>query len=67
VFADVNEAARWYDEEGHQGLGDRFISVFYSYAFHIQQHGAAYSVVYHDFRRVLLNSVSLRTLLPITW
>jgi hypothetical protein len=28
VFADVNEAARWYDEEGHQGLGDRFISVF---------------------------------------
>ena len=54
VFDDTAEAARWYDEEGHEGLGDRFISVFYSYVFHIQQHGGAYSIVYDDFRRVLL-------------
>jgi len=55
VFDDAAKAARWYDEEGHEGLGDRFLSVFYSYVFHIQQHGRAYSVVYDDFRRVLLN------------
>ena len=57
VLNDTAEAARWYDEEGHQGLGDRFISVFYSYVLHIQHNGAAYGIVYNDFRRVLLNSV----------
>jgi hypothetical protein len=36
VFDDTAEAARWYDEVGHEGLGDRFITVFYSYVFHIQ-------------------------------
>lgn len=55
VFEDTAEAARWYDDEGYEGLGDRFISVFYSYVSHIQQHGAAYGIVYNDFRRVLLN------------
>jgi len=30
VAADVAEAARWYDEEGHLGLGDRFVDTFYS-------------------------------------
>jgi len=55
VFDDTADAARWYDEEGHEGLGDRFIAVFYSYVLHIQQHGDAYRVVYNDFRRVMLN------------
>ena len=54
VFEDTAEAARWYDEEGYQGLGDRFITVFYSYLGHIQQHGESYGSVYKDFRRVLL-------------
>jgi hypothetical protein len=27
VFDDTAEAARWYDEEGYQGLGDRFMTV----------------------------------------
>ena len=55
VFDDTALAARWYDEEGHEGLGDRFISVFYAYVLHVQQHGRAYSAVYNDFRRILLN------------
>lgn len=54
VFDDTAEAARWYDEEGYEGLGARFLSVFYSYLLHIQQHGTAYRVVYDDFRRALL-------------
>ena len=55
VFADTHEAARRYDELGYEGLGDRFLSVFYAYVSHIQQHGKAYRVVYHNFRRVFLN------------
>ena len=55
MFDDTSKAAQWYDEEGYQGLGDRFLSVFYSYLFHIQQQGEAYRTVYQDFRRVLLN------------
>ena len=55
VFDDTAEAAEWYDEEGYQGLGDRFLTVFYSYVGHIHQHGASYRTVYKDFRRVLLN------------
>jgi hypothetical protein len=54
VFNDVAAAARWYDEEGYQGLGDRFINIFYSYLFFIQGHGEAYAKVFNDFRRVLL-------------
>ncbi len=37
VYDDVAAAARWYDEEGYQGLGDRFINIFYSYLFFIQR------------------------------
>lgn len=54
VFDDTREAARRYDGEGYKGLGDRFISVFYAYVFHIQQHGKAYKVVFNSFRRVVL-------------
>ena len=54
VLDDTAEAARWYDKAGHEGLGDHFISVFYSYVLHILRHGVAYRVVYNDFRRVLL-------------
>jgi hypothetical protein len=54
VFEDTAEAARWYDEEGYEGLGNRFIAIFYSYLLHIQQHGESYRLVYKDFHRVLL-------------
>lgn len=55
VFDDTSEAARRYDEEGYEGLGERFLSVFYAYVFHLQRHGKAHKVVYQSFRRVLLN------------
>ena len=55
VLEDVAQAARWYDEEGHIGLGARFVSVFYSSLQHIQQDGQIYRVVYRGFRRVILN------------
>lgn len=54
VFDDIAQASRWYDDEGSEELGDRFIGVFYSYLAHIQQHSGAYRVVYKDFRRVIL-------------
>ncbi len=54
VFDDAAEAARWYDEEGYPGLGDRFLADFYSYVAHVQRHGRSYMKVYKDFRRVLL-------------
>ena len=28
VLQDIAEAARWYDEKGYKGLGDRFVAVF---------------------------------------
>ena len=60
VFDDTAKVARWYDEEGYQGLGDRFLAVFYSYVVHIQQqHGTSCRLVYKDFRRVLLNPFHL--------
>lgn len=54
VLDDTSQAARWYDEEGHEGLGDRFVSVFYSYLERIEQNGEAYRPIYSDFRRILL-------------
>ena len=39
VANDVAEAARWYDEEGYLGLGDRFVGTFYSGVAHLQEHG----------------------------
>ena len=54
VAADVAEAARWYDEEGHLGLGDRFVETFYSCVGYLQEHEEIHRVVYSNFRRVLL-------------
>ena len=54
VFDDAGQAARWYDEEGYEGLGDRFLNVFYSYLPHIEQWGESHRPVYNDFRRILL-------------
>ena len=54
VAADVAEAARWYDEEGYLGLGDRFVGTFYSGVAHLQEHGEIHRTVYSGFRRVLL-------------
>ncbi len=30
VLLDIAEAAAWYDENGYDGLGDRFVDTFYS-------------------------------------
>jgi len=54
VAADVAEAARWYDEEGYLGLGDRFVAAFHSCVAHLQEHGEIHRTVYSEFRRVLL-------------
>ncbi len=54
VFDDVAHAAQWYDEEGGQGLGDRFVACFYAYLPHIERQGEIHRKVYKDFRRVLL-------------
>lgn len=54
VAVDVAEAARWYDEEGYLGLGDRFVETFYASVAHLQERGEIYRTVYSDFRRVLL-------------
>lgn len=40
VVDDLVQAARWYDDEGSEELGDRFLGVFYSYLAHIQQHNS---------------------------
>lgn len=55
VLADAAQAARWYDEEGYMGLGDRFLTVFLSSFPYIQQYGDLKRPVYLDFRRILLN------------
>jgi hypothetical protein len=54
VAADVAEAARWYDEQGYLGLGDRFVSTFSACVGLLQEHGEIHRVVYSGFRRVLL-------------
>jgi hypothetical protein len=54
VSVDIVEAANWYDEQGHPGLGDRFLETFYAYIPHLQNYGEIHRKVYSDFRRVLL-------------
>jgi len=54
VFDDTAQAVRWYEEQAYEGLGDRFLNVFYSYLQHIQEWGEAQRLVYGDFRRILL-------------
>jgi hypothetical protein len=39
VLEDTAQAARWYDEAGYVGLGERFLAVFYSTLPQIQQQG----------------------------
>jgi hypothetical protein len=39
VADDVAEAAKWYDREGHIGLGDRFLAAFYSYVSILRERG----------------------------
>ncbi len=56
VFDDVANAAQWYDEEGGQGLGDRFLACFYAYLPQIESQGEIHRKVYKDFRRVLLRA-----------
>jgi hypothetical protein len=55
VPEDTAQAARWYDEAGYVGLGERFLAVFYSTLHQIQRQGEICRAVYEDFRRVLLN------------
>ena len=55
VLGDAAQAAQWYEEKGHCGLGDRLLDVFYSSLPHIQQEGEIYRKVYKDFRRILPN------------
>jgi plasmid stabilization system protein ParE len=55
VLEDTAQAARWYDEAGYVGLGERFLSVFYSTLLQIQQQGQICRPVYEEFRRILLN------------
>jgi hypothetical protein len=54
VFDDVAHAAQWYDEEGGQGLGDRFVACFYAYLPQIERQGEIQRKVYDEFRRVIL-------------
>lgn len=54
VVDDAAQATRWYEKEGHEGLGERFAVNFYSHLQHIQQHGESYRPIYHEFRRILL-------------
>ena len=54
VLEDTARAARWYDEQGYVGLGDRFLAVFDTSLPAIQQHGEIFSTVYQDFRRILM-------------
>ena len=54
VFDDVAQGARWYDQEGGEGLGDRFVACFYAYFPHVERQGEIHRKVYKDLRRVLL-------------
>jgi hypothetical protein len=54
VSGDVADAANWYDLEGYVGLGDKFLTAFYSYIAILQEHGEIHRTVYSDFRRILL-------------
>jgi hypothetical protein len=54
VLHDTANAADWYDEEGHAGLGNRFLAIFDAALPLIQDHGEVYRPVYQDFRRMLL-------------
>jgi hypothetical protein len=54
VIDDVSKGVRWYDEQASKEIGDKFLSVFYSYLPRIGRSSEGYAVIYKDFRRVLL-------------
>jgi hypothetical protein len=54
VLTDITEAAAWYDENGYEGLGDRFIESFYKVLSGIQENDEIHRIVYRDFRRTLI-------------
>lgn len=54
VFDDVSRAAEYYDKEGGEGLGDRFVACFYAHLPQLARQDEIHSKVYQDFRRVLL-------------
>jgi len=56
VLSDVEAAATWYDENGYEGLGERFIRSFYASLTRIQTQGEMYRISYRDFRKLLIPS-----------
>ena len=56
VWADVADAAQWFDDTGGRELGDRFVAKFYSYWPVIQRDADTFRMVYKQFRRVLIKS-----------
>ena len=58
VADDVAAAADWYDRKGYDGLGERFITTFYSAVTYLRENGEIYRMVYSDFRRIWLRPFS---------
>lgn len=56
VLSDIDTAASWYDENGYEGLGERFIRSFYASLTRIQTQGEMYRISYRDFRKFLIPS-----------
>jgi hypothetical protein len=55
VFDEVAAAAQWYDEEGGQGLGDRFVACFYAYLPQIERQSEIHRKVYRISGGFFLN------------
>ncbi|MGY8653938.1 MAG: hypothetical protein ACKVJX_09985 [Verrucomicrobiia bacterium] len=49
VLGDLSDAADWYDKEGYQGLGDRFLAAFQAHLTEIQKQGEINRIVYFEF------------------
>jgi len=54
VLGDLSDAADWYDKEGYQGLGDRFLAAFQAHLTEIQKQGEINRIVYFEFGKILL-------------
>jgi hypothetical protein len=67
VLHDAAEAARWYDEEGYFGLGDRFIGVFlflrlaYQRAWQVLPKPFPYALYFRYHHRWLIISLVIHT------
>src|SRR5437762_9963721 len=46
VIDDLSKGIRWYDEQASEELGDKFLSVFYSYLPRIGRSSEGYAVIY---------------------